>query len=242
MVGDSYTYGQGVLGARYRFSNLVEKRLIELGGNVVVLNFALGNGAPKSETEWIRKNVISVKPDVVMIFYVPNDIDALDIAKVSYPTFSTFATTAMVFSPTFNFIFWRLIAPSYYEEAGNAYFFNLLMAYHDTNRMNEHLTDVREMVRSVHEIGAKPVLVIVPFPRMWQRINPEWQKKIYDQIGSVAKSEGSDVIELQRLETEFPPQEFEISRLDGHPNERVHARIADELIAWLKQREHYWRN
>src|SRR5262249_382095 len=157
---DSYTYGQGVLGARYRFSNLVEERLIELGGNVVVLNFSLGNGAPKSETEWIRQKVISVKPDVVMIFYVPNDIDPLDIAKVSYPTFSTFATKAMVFSPTFNFIFWKLIAPPFYEEAGNAYFFNLLMAYHDTNRMNEHLTDVREMVRSVHEIGAKPILVI----------------------------------------------------------------------------------
>lgn len=34
MLGDSFAYGQGVLGADRRFSNLMEGKIAELGSNV----------------------------------------------------------------------------------------------------------------------------------------------------------------------------------------------------------------
>lgn len=235
-VGDSFTFGQGVLGEQLRFTNLLEKSLHErLAPNIDVLNFGSGAGDPITETAWIKDSVATVHPKVVAIFYLSNDIRGVGrFVKVAGGRSLTQAEKAgMIASPTFNHLHWNLIGPMAYERAGNAMFMDLLFAYMNEPHLQEHLEDVRKTVRAAKDIGAQPVFVILPFPHMWQGIEEYWQIEIYKKIMAAVTEEGALTLNLASVEKEMTPTEFQIGPMDGHPNAVAHAAIARPLADWF---------
>lgn len=234
-IGDSFTFGQGVLDRSDRFTERLQALLQQkYGSKVEVLNFGWGNGDTKTETTWIRDSVSKVHPDMVAIFYLANDIEDLGFfaSPPGYPLGKT-VTTMLIASPAFNLSFWRLAGPRIYAGMGNAYFHNLLMAYVNEERMQAHLTDIGTQVDAAAALGAKPVFVILPFPHLWQTVSKESQKKVYDRIGGAAASHGAVVINLSGIEGEMTPDEFQQNPIDGHPNARAHALIATRVYEGL---------
>jgi hypothetical protein len=74
VVGDSFTYGQGI-SVKDRFSNILEQRLNGNGGRYEVLNF----GRPGTETvdhvEILRDVVLDAEPNYVLLQWFINDVD-----------------------------------------------------------------------------------------------------------------------------------------------------------------------
>ena len=77
VVGDSFTYGQGII-ENARFTNLIEDRLNQNGGQYEVLNF----GRPGAETidhlNIVDNFVTRISPDYVLLQWFINDVEGHD--------------------------------------------------------------------------------------------------------------------------------------------------------------------
>jgi lysophospholipase L1-like esterase len=235
-VGDSYTYGQGVKGARHRFTDRLERRLREeLGADVDVLNVGRQGANTVSETQAVRTLGPSIKPDIVMVFYLANDITELEVFKREPPRPHRVVQALLTLSPSFNYLYWTWIGPRLYERQGAARAANILFAYLDGVAMQKHLGEIRELIDSVRALNATPVFVITPYPRLWDAVNPSWQSGIYRRITDEVEAMGVEVISLQPIEQQLSLAEFSVGRMDAHPSERAHALIADELFQWFRR-------
>jgi len=233
-VGDSFTWGQGMPGEEFRYTNILQDRLRRgTGADIDVLNISTGGGSTKTETEWIETILAKIAPKVVIVFYLTNDIDALDLMRQEYPTYDPLPLALLAGSPTLNFLFWKTLAPAMYGAVGQAYFYNLVAAYTDAAHFGQHLDDIGTQIAAIRAIGAKPVFAILPFPHMWAPVTPAWRDRIYAAIAQRARDAGANVIELQDIENQMSPAEFELNPVDGHPNPAVHALIAERVHAWF---------
>jgi len=71
VVGDSFTYANG-LDAKYRFSDLMQSKL---PSTVEVLNFGLpGNNTPE-HVDTIRRSVLRLAPDFILVQWFVNDVE-----------------------------------------------------------------------------------------------------------------------------------------------------------------------
>jgi lysophospholipase L1-like esterase len=231
-VGDSFTFGQGILGSEKRFTNRLQGALQQMyGPRVEVLNFGLGSGDTRVEKKWVDESVSQVHPDVVMLFYLSNDIQAADIYRPANTVKDP--QSLLIASPTFNYTYWYLLGPFAYQASGSAYFHNLLIAYMDKEKMQAHLQEIAALIESVKKTGARPVFVILPFPHMWVDVKPEVQEQIYARISEQATTSGASVLNLAPLENALPPAKFQINQIDGHPNADAHALIAQNVFEWM---------
>lgn len=71
VVGDSFTYANG-LDAKYRFSDLIQR---DLPASVQILNFGLpGNNTPQ-HADTIRRSVLRLAPDFILVQWFVNDVE-----------------------------------------------------------------------------------------------------------------------------------------------------------------------
>lgn len=77
VIGDSFTFGQGIK-ADDRFTNLVEKSLNSGGNNYRVLNFGRQGTETVDHLETLRKTVLRLKPDFVLLQWYVNDFEGRD--------------------------------------------------------------------------------------------------------------------------------------------------------------------
>jgi GDSL-like Lipase/Acylhydrolase family len=71
VVGDSFTYANG-LDARYRFSDLIQR---DLPASMQVLNFGVPGDNTPQHAETIRRNVLRVSPDFILLQWFVNDVE-----------------------------------------------------------------------------------------------------------------------------------------------------------------------
>lgn len=237
-VGDSFTWGQGVPGAQFRFTNVAESQLrANLDSRIRVLQYARGACSPELEAKWIREDVSRVRPKVVMVFYLRNDAPAKPPFEAAGPQFGPLRTALFEIFPSYNYLYWRYLAVADYAPAGQAYFTNLLLAYLLPDVFDRQQQELDKVINSIKSIDAKPVLVFLPFPHMWQSVNRDVRDEIYDRIAERARKNGAEVLELQTLVDDLPVASFSVNPMDGHPNEMVHARIADSVANWLTEHQ-----
>jgi lysophospholipase L1-like esterase len=239
-VGDSFTRGTGVHGEQYRYTNVAERLLrSRYDPRVTILGYGRGGASTRDEIRIIKEDAAVVKPRTVMIFYLSNDIEPIQAFDCPSVDFSAWQTFFFAVSPTYNYLYWRWRGPSLYAAQGRAYFNNLLFAYLLPESFTAHLDDVGEMIQAVHDIGAKPVLVILPFPRMWEHVVKRVQTEVYAKLADRARQHGACVLELQDIEEELTPCAFEVAATDSHPNERAHALIGKRVAQWLQDNDEF---
>jgi GDSL-like lipase/acylhydrolase family protein len=74
VIGDSYTFGQGIEEAE-RFSNLLERELSREHRGVEVLNFGRAGYNTIDEVEVLRETVLKAQPDFVLLQWTVNDFE-----------------------------------------------------------------------------------------------------------------------------------------------------------------------
>jgi lysophospholipase L1-like esterase len=77
IIGDSFTYGQGV-DEEERFSNLLWKRLSRQNGAYEVLNFGLEGAETEDHLNILTQTVLPAKPDFVLLQWFVNDVEGSD--------------------------------------------------------------------------------------------------------------------------------------------------------------------
>ncbi|HEB87251.1 MAG TPA: SGNH/GDSL hydrolase family protein [Gammaproteobacteria bacterium] len=84
VIGDSLTYGQGIKAAD-RLTNILENSLNESGARYEVLNFGHPGAETIDEVEILKKYVIDISPDFVLLQWFVNDVEGHDKAAEQKP-------------------------------------------------------------------------------------------------------------------------------------------------------------
>lgn len=240
VVGDSFTWGQGLKGKELRFTDRLGKML---GSKVKVLNFGMGGVGTREEISSAIPQVKKVYPDIVLLCYLSNDIhDGMHLINFTLAPPNSWQKRLRQASPLYNYIYYRLLSKNQFAISGELMYVSLVCNYLDSQTMHEHEKDICSLVGAVKEINAHPVAVILPFSHMWRNINPEYRQLIYTRISQSFRESGAPVIELFDLEMRFPPGKFEVSSVDGHPNDEVHKAIAEGIFNWMKKNPEAWQD
>lgn len=232
-VGDSFTWGQGVLRASDRYTDRLSA---ELGDEVEVINFGVGGLNTREEIQMVLPHAGSLNPDLVVLFYLTNDIhDGLGISLPSAKARGKWAQRALVGSPSWNYLYWRLFASLEYHEAAIDANKALYARYQDPQNFADHQRDLKLFVRSVKKMGARPAAVILPFPHLWNDAPPGLREELLGKIEEALKEAEMPVLNLAELEETYPVGRFEVNPMDAHPNAEVHRAIAEKTLPWLKE-------
>lgn len=240
VVGDSFTWGQGVAGKDYRFTERLEKKLNSASGKerITVLNFGQGGADTLQEINIVQQDVAKVHPDLVLICYLTNDINVNNqLGDRKY--YNTIGEKLSTINPTLNFIYWRLIGPIKYKNFGLMYMNNLVAAYKDPETFNRHISDIYNLIAEVREIGARPIFVLLPFPQMWALFPQNMRNNIYENIRNLVLLKKVPVIDLTYIEKKYSPDEFVVNSFDAHPNERMHEEFAEAIYNWFMKHKDY---
>jgi lysophospholipase L1-like esterase len=240
VLGDSFTWGQGLTSSSQRFSNILGKRL---GEEAEVLNFGRGGTDTRDQLQEDIPLIRKVHPDIVLLCYLSNDIhNGLHLFKPAVPHYSYFQRHLLRASPLYNYIYYRALFPAQWGALGTWSFVSIISNYRDPQTMEEHRQDMKKMVAAVKEMGARPIAVILPFPHLWEHIERPYRDAIYAAVADGYRMTGTPVIELEDLEETFPPGKFEVNPSDGHPNAAVHRTMADRIYGWLMAHPGEWKS
>lgn len=229
IVGDSFTWGQGVA-SEQRYTDEIQRRL---GSRATVLNFGRGGASTRSQLQEILPAVASVKPDIVLLGYLANDIhDGLRWYKTVDHDFTPWQIRWLVWSPTLNFVQWRFLNPA--GSRSSHYTASLLANYQEDRVFSEHAQDLQAWSRSVRAMGAQPLAAVLPFPYLWAGVEPQVRGKTYARIHLALRDAGFRTLALEDMERRYSRFEFDVSPADSHPSPRVHLEMGRRLSDWLE--------
>ena len=131
VVGDSFTWGQGIKGKESRFTERLEKKLNSTSGGkkVSVLNFGRGGADTLQEIEIVNKFLSQIHPDMVLLCYLSNDI----LFKCGLEDYDKTWERLSTITPTVNLIYWRLVSSVTFQEVGRQYMEIIVNSYNDAD-------------------------------------------------------------------------------------------------------------
>jgi lysophospholipase L1-like esterase len=237
VVGDSFTWAQGIRGKNYRFTERLENQLNSAAGGdrVGVLNFGRGGADTLQELEIVEKFVPKIHPDIVLLGYLSNDIVFRCGAEDYDKTWEVLSTL----TPTVNFIYWLIIGPSTFEKVGWQYMKCIVDSYNNEEIFKEHIEHLDKIFSIVKTDGGQPVFVLLPFPSMWTLFSRHIREDIYGRLKSAVAHLGVPVIDLSYMEDKYTIPEFQVNRFDPHPNARMHQEFANAIYKFLMNDPRY---
>ncbi len=234
VVGNSFTWAQGIKGNTLRFTERLEKKLnAEFGGEkVTVLNFGRGGADTKRQLKTVKEYVSKIHPDIVLICYLSNDINS-DIVHSYSGDYNSTSEQLSTISPTINYVYWHWVGPEKYRDIGLRYMQGLKASYDDPKLFQEHIAQLDELFQDVRKMGAQPIFVLMPFPHMWKLFPQSSKNEIYSRIKKSVADAGVPIIDLSNIEEKFTPEEFQLNPFDAHPNARMQEEFAEAIYQGL---------
>lgn len=230
VFGDSLAFGAGIKDPQNRFSNLLEKELIQKGKKVEVYNLGRSGYDFEAETDWYNQ-VKNLNFDIIVWEYYPNDIQPEKgstgspiITSVSAPPAVKALSNVSFF---FDFLYWRF--SSKYQTTFNNLKNADLAQYKNKAVLAKHEQEIRNFVKSVKaDKNKKFVVIIFPFAHL---VGPNYPAgDVHKEIAGVFGKSGADVvIDLLPYMSNEKPANITASRFDSHPNEKIHKLAADLL-------------
>lgn len=234
-IGDSFTWGQGLQGREFRFTDLLQRDLPEHNGRPLrFLNFGKGGTGTVLQNRQIVPVLARVRPDVVVLSYLFNDLeDELGLVKVNGLPIAPRERYFLAATPFANYLFWSHFVTSRLPALGTEMTLAWATNYMDDRSFASHQQQLQEMFDAVRKMGAKPAAVLMPYPQMWINVTPPFRDRIYARITAAFDALQVPVLSLRDLEDQFPPGAFEVNPNDSHPGPAVHRAIADRIRPWL---------
>lgn len=242
MLGDSFTFGQGVMDDRAIFPELLERRLSvspAFPGGVDVLN----GGLPGSLTaEWLQvydETADAFDPDVVLIVFFLRD----GTRTASVPEFfdrireeiAARNQRSWLYRHSYLFRLWRsvgdrqLVAERYTERFRAAYF----GPRHQTAEWRNAQANLLTLRDRARARGARVGLVV--FPVLVQLDESYPFRAISQLVDAFAREHDIPVYDLLPDFMGRDAPDYWVSPFDQHPNERGHALVAERLEPFLRK-------
>jgi lysophospholipase L1-like esterase len=232
VIGDSFTLGQGVGDEAARFTDQLQRLLSAREGIPgTVLNFGVEGAETYDELTKTLPQVARVKPDIIVIAYLTNDIGHHDHTVwrsdplVAYPPVSDLIRT----SPTLNFLYYRLYGAYSSRSVGPGFYHRLIQAYRSPLLLQHHRQEIAALIRESRAITDHVVFAVLPFPTMWNGAE-EIRDRIHAALTGTAERQGAEALSLAHIADEHTLRWFAVSPIDPHPSEAAHLAIAEALL------------
>lgn len=232
-LGDSYTFGQGVRHDELCITlleGLLRERYAHL--NIETINAGMSAYNTVNERDLLRKKGLSFNPDLVIVHFVPNDLEDDVFRKGPKVVFYTdYIDTYMSedFLSRYSHL-WSWLRQNYLRSTrGKAYIEDSLRIFRENDEKwmlcQYALKDIQRLCR---DNGVHLLVAIYPFFYGLDGDNPF--QPIHDLMNAYCKQEGIHLIDLLEHYRSFHGPELWVHPTDQHPNEIAH-RIAAEAIA-----------
>lgn len=242
VLGDSFTFGNGVADDAKVFPELLEKRLneIPLPGDVAGVEI-LNGGLPASLTgEWLtlyRRLRRPFAPDVVVIVFFLRDGTTMTARDTFFAPIRDRIAARDEGSALYQLSFlYRLVRDTRdRRELGERYGRRIHRAYlgsdAQTRQWRQARVHLRRIVRDVRRRDRVPALVIFP---ILVDLGPRYPfAEVCDEIARFGRELGVPTHDLRDAFTGFRGPELWVSAYDQHPNARAHALAAASLEGFL---------
>jgi hypothetical protein len=198
----------------------------EVGPQVEVLNFGLGGWGAHSELQFMVREGIGFRPDLVLVVFTPNDagysID-LDIWENFRAVYE-----APEACRRFYFASW-VYSRVARTVLGRRYVEDLVQgALEKSREWNSALAKLNRLKKVLDYEGSRYAIVIFPF--MFELTKDHPIAPIHDLVGEAAREAGIPALDLLPSFVGQSYTDLWVHPSDQHPNEKAHA-IAAEAIA-----------
>lgn len=224
LVGDSVTFGEGVVRTEETFAQVLEQTLNRRQDAVKtrVFNFAASAYSVQAMAATLRHRMLGVEPDLVIMAIIPTDFDlgrtpAVDArGNLTDNKLSSFLSRDSVLRPWLRKIhLLYLVRDLAYPRLDKRKKAEELLAAGELPASFSYLKDFRATAK---EHGLPYRLVLLPSLR----------SRFHD-LSSRLSAEGLAFVDLQPLRERFAENEFRASRFDTHPSAAVHRAIGEAL-------------
>jgi hypothetical protein len=230
VIGDSFVAGHGIQDPKDRFSDLLGAKLPPKIYEV----FNLGVCGQDTRDEWENLKGFRYKPDVLVFSWYPNDIE-MDGERgglvlqhsISYDDLWASARYLVRRSYLWNYIYWRFPHPN---ELKN-YFGYIQQCFAYPKVRSQHLREVDRLIAYGDSLRIPMVAVVFPFLE-----NAAGSAFATDVIEARFREQGVPVLSVRSMIQGQPAERFVVNQNDPHPNERLHAMVADSLFELLNCR------
>ncbi len=236
-LGDSFLWGQGV-----KFEDICINVLARrLGGDlaplrVEAINLAV-SGIDTAAEEYLLENTgIRYDPDLVIVHFVPNDIDrSVDLYSGDFNTILRSEDVLSERSYLWSWIRRRCMA----TRTARRHIDRVVAGAMSNDARWKATCDALDGIgRICAEKKVRLLVVIFPF---FYRLDDDYPfQAIHDQIADYCRSRGIDVLDLKPFYRGYHGPELWVHPVDQHPNETAHRiaadAIRDHLLAALKSR------
>lgn len=228
VVGDSFVAGQGIKDYRDRFSDKLQARL---GTDWLVLNLAQVGWSTTEEYHAIIS--YPRRPQFIILSYFIDDIrEAANRSQVPEKfNFGELVTlpppylaTLVQHSYFLNFAYWEWYR--YRNRQPEAvYWKKLRYFYENSDAWRVH----QEELQAIVDYARQQQIVLLPiiFPNL---VSIDLSVPITAKVEHFFESAGVKPLNLTPIFQQYTPADLVVSRIDAHPNARVHAQVADILF------------
>lgn len=231
VLGDSITVGGGIENINNRFTNILEKKLVDAGHKVEVYNFGkLGYDTEEEIGEY--QKIKHLDPDIIVWQYFLNDIQPYG-KSTGTPIISVASQQGKIakilsqHSFFFDFLYWRF--SQRYSQTFEALKNADLAQYQNGQIFQKHQNEIATFIQDLKAKDKKIIVIIFPFIHL---IGPNYPAlAIHEKMRSVFTRSGANVvIDLLEDLDNLDPKTLIASRFDPHPNEFVHRLAAEKLF------------
>jgi len=233
VIGDSFTYGQGVLRDQ-RFTNILERQLNTSGKHFEVLNFGEAGTETIEHTETLREILTKLYPDYVLLQWFVNDVEGnnydgrptyLPLIPVTRVANYLHLNSALYYLANLQ---WVRLQKVLGLGPGYTYSDYLVQRFDDPN--SDESQTVRRDLEAFINLGKTngvPVGMVI-FPQMTDNLLSDYPLGfLLDRTVNVCEKNSIPCLDLRRsFAAVDPPSDLWVNQFDTHPG-----RLANELVA-----------
>lgn len=235
VIGDSIAFGGGIEKVEDRFSNILEKKLVDANRQAEVYN--LGKPGYDTEAEINQYNQVkNLNFDIIVWQYFLNDVQPLEkstgtsiIAKNSQK--EKFVKALTYESYFLDFLYWRFSQK--YQNTFSQLKDADIDQYKNEEVAAKHKQQIADFIKSIKDEDKKIVVIIFPFINL---IGPNYPaQNIHIDLKTYFENQQVDVIDLLDHLKDQNPQTLVAGKFDAHPNEYVHNLAAQKLFEKVEE-------
>lgn len=199
----------------------------KLGNKFAPIILAKRGWGPVSQTLALKS--FPYKANILVYSYMVNDIEDSKslFHKASDLSAPKWGSWYIANSYLINFIYWRYLRSSYSSLRSN-YWLALENAFKDPKTFKDHKNKLLNLIKEGERVSDYSIAVLFP-----GTMHVNQSKMILKKVESVFANKNIPVINLANELDGWKQFDLIVNSLDGHPSKKLHAFVANRLLAKL---------
>jgi hypothetical protein len=237
MLGDSFTFGHGVVRVEDRFSNRLETLLNETTAEDAATSRSVVSNLSKPGTDlyWVEsvlKHAFADGHRIDNAVYVMclNDVEAFHDPTMSESTNrAKFEPPTFLFRETY-FFNWAWFRYQQVSQSGIRDYYDFVAGYYEGEPWQRFRPKLREVDQLCESNNCRLTVAVFPF---LHSTGDDQFATIRQQITEACRQDGIEVIDLNRAFGGHRDEVLTVNAFDAHPNELAHQLVAEFLAPKL---------